>query len=225
YAGALTACGPIGDFAVQIDWFGDFRTVFDYYFPAVLPGSAAESPAELQANWESTYAPAVLAALENDPTATAELLAVTGAPVDPLDPETIGATVIDLLWYSVFSTEDAQDRLGGQPYDNSTRVYAGSSDDAALNADIARFTADPPARAAIARFQASGALTRPVVTLHTTGDPIVPVVHQSLYADKVAAAGASALLEEESFDRYGHCTFQAGELVAAFGALADRATP
>lgn len=225
YAGALAACGPIGDFAVQIDWFADFRTVFDYYFPGLLPGSAVESPAELQANWESTYVPAVIAALQADPAATAQLLAVTGAPFDPLDPETVGTTVIGLLWYSVFSTEDAQARLGGQPYDNSTREYSGSLNDAELNAGVARFTADPAARAALERFQTSGALTRPVVTLHTTGDPIVPEVHQDLYADKVAAAGAAALLDQTSISRYGHCTFQQAELVTAFNGLVDQATP
>ena len=225
YAGALAACGPIGDFAVQVDWFGDFRAVFDYFFPGLLPGSAVESPAELQDNWESTHVPAVLAALEDDPGATAQLLAVTGAPTDPLDPETAAATVIGLLWYSVFSTEDAQARLGGQPYDNTTRVYQGSLNDAALNAGVARFTADPAARAALARFETTGDLARPVVTLHTTGDPIVPAVHEELYADKVAAAGATALLDQTSISRYGHCAFQQAELVTAFGTLVDRATP
>jgi alpha-beta hydrolase superfamily lysophospholipase len=225
YAGALAACGPIGDFAVQVDWFGDFRAVFDYFFPGLLPGSAVESPAELQDNWESAHVPAVLAALEDDPGATAQLLAVTGAPFDPLDPETAAATVIGLLWYSVFSTEDAQARLGGQPYDNTTRVYQGSLNDAALNAGVARFTADPAARGALARFETTGDLARPVVTLHTTGDPIVPAVHEELYADKVAAAGATALLDQTSISRYGHCAFQQAELVTAFSTLVERATP
>ena len=225
YAGALAACGPIGDFAVQVDWFGDFRAVFDYFFPGLLPGSAVEPPAGLQDDWESTYVPAVLAALADDPGATAQLLAVTGAPSDPLDPATAGATVIDLLWYNVFSTADAQARLGGQPYDNTTRVYQGSLDDAALNAGVARYTADPAARAALARFQTTGDLTRPVVTLHTTGDPIVPVVHEELYAEKVAAAGATTLLDQTSVSRYGHCAFQQGELLTAFSTLVDRATP
>ncbi len=225
YAGALAACGPIGDFALQVDWFGDFRTVFDYFFPGLLPGSAVESPAELQDNWESTYVPAVLAALADDPGATAQLLAVTGAPVDALDPETAGATVIGLLWYNVFSTADAQARLGGQPYDNTTRVYQGSLNDEALNAGVARFTADPAARAAVARFQTTGDLTRPVVTLHITGDPIVPIVHEELYAEKVAAAGDTPLLDQTSVSRYGHCTFQQAELLTAFNTLVDRATP
>jgi pimeloyl-ACP methyl ester carboxylesterase len=225
YAGALAACGPIGDFAFQIDYLGDFRAVFDYLFPGVLPGSPVLSPVELQQNWESVYVPAVTSALLGDPVATAELLSVTNAPVDLTDPQTIGETVIGLLWYSVYATNDAQVRLGGQPYDNTTRAYAGSADDAALNAGIARFVAEPAARAALQRFETTGQITRPMVTLHTTGDPIVPAAHQGLYGAKVAAAGAGALLDADAVGRYGHCTFEQGELVAAFNTLVDRATP
>jgi pimeloyl-ACP methyl ester carboxylesterase len=225
YAGALAACGPIGDFALQIDWIGDFRTVFNYFFPGVVPGNAAESPAEVQANWESVYVPAVIAALEDDPPATAQLLSVTDAPVDFADPETIGETVVGLLWYTVFPTEDAQVRLGGQPYDNSSREYGGSGDDAALNAGVERFTADLTAREALGRFETSGMLAKPLVTLHTDGDPIVPIVHQGLYQAKVEAAGAEPLLDTRPVSRYGHCAFQAGELVSAFSALVTAATP
>ncbi len=225
YAGAIAACGPIGDFAFQIDYFGDFRVVFDYFFPGLLPGSPVESPASLREDWESVYVPAVLAAIEADPEATGQLLSVTGAPVDPADPETIGATVVDILWYTVFSTEDAQARLGGQPYDNTTRAYQGSSDDVALNAGITRYTADTEARAALGRFETTGQIGLPVVTLHTTGDPIVPVVHEELYAAKVAAAGAGALLEQDQLARYGHCAFEQSELLSAFAALVGSATP
>jgi pimeloyl-ACP methyl ester carboxylesterase len=225
YAGGIAACGPIGDFSLQVDYFGDFRAVFDWFFPGVLPGSPILSPAELQQNWDAIYVPAVTAALLDDPAAAGELLAVTGAPVDAADPATIGETVVGILWYTVYSTTDAQTRLGGQPYDNTTRVYQGSSDDAALNAGIGRFTADPAARAALARFETTGQVGAPVVTLHTTGDPIVPVTHQGLYATKVADAGAGALLDEDAVDRYGHCTFQQAEIVSAFNALVARATP
>jgi pimeloyl-ACP methyl ester carboxylesterase len=225
YAGGIAACGPIGDFSLQVDYFGDFRAVFDWFFPGVLPGSPILSPAELQQNWDAIYVPAVTAALLDNPAAAGELLAVTGAPVDAADPATIGETVVGILWYTVYSTTDAQTRLGGQPYDNTTRVYQGSSDDAALNAGIGRFTADPAARAALARFETTGQVGAPVVTLHTTGDPIVPVTHQGLYATKVADAGAGALLDEDAVDRYGHCTFQQAEIVSAFNALVARATP
>ena len=38
FDGAVAACGPVGDFTAQIDYFGDFRVVFDHYFPGVIPG-------------------------------------------------------------------------------------------------------------------------------------------------------------------------------------------
>jgi pimeloyl-ACP methyl ester carboxylesterase len=222
FAGALAVCGPVGDFGTQIDYFGDFRVVFDYFFPGVLPGSAVEIPDELQANWESQYVAQVTAAIEDDPAAAGDLIAVTGASVENAgDPASIAETAVAVLWYSVYATEDAQARLGGQPYDNSVRLYAGSADDEALNAGVARHAADPAARQAIADFDTSGDLDVPVVTLHTTEDPIVPFLHEALYAAKVSAAGASDLLEQRTANRFGHCVFDPIEVQLAFAALVE----
>ncbi len=219
YTGALAACGPIGDFARQIDYINDVRVVFDYLFPGVIPGSAIDPPADVRAAWAATYAPAAAAALADDPDAALELAAVTGIPDEGVDPASLAESVVDLLWYNVLGTADAQGRLGGQPYDNGNRLYQGSSDDAALNAGIARFTADPAAREALGRFETSGAPSVPISIIHTTGDPIVPFFHQPIYADKVSAAGRSDLLERSDVERFGHCTFTSSEILAAFGAL------
>ena len=219
YTGVLAACGPIGDFARQIDYLNDVRVVFDYYFPGVVPGSPIEPPVAVREGWDGTYAPAVAAAVEADPERGLELAAATGIPVEGLDAANLGATVADLIWYNVLGSADAQERLGGQPYDNAGRVYQGSSDDAALNAGVARFAADPAARAELERFETSGDPSAPISILHTTGDPIVPFFHQPRYAEKVAAQGASDLLERTDVERFGHCTFTSAELLAAFGAL------
>lgn len=219
FSGAVAACGPIGDFGRQIDYFGDFRVVFDYFFPDVIPGDAVDIPDSVRAHWNDRYASAVVDALGLSPAATRQLLAVSGAPIDAGDPQSVGATVLGVLWYNIFATADAQQRLGGQPYENAHRVYSGSDDDAALNAGVARHAADPQARANLERFQTSGQLTVPLVTLHTTGDPIVPFLHEALYADKAAAAGASELLQQRAVTRYGHCAFQQDELLGAFGDL------
>jgi pimeloyl-ACP methyl ester carboxylesterase len=219
YTGALAACGPIGDFARQLDYFNDVRVVFDYLFPGVVPGSPIDPPDEVRAGWTATYAPAVAAAVANDPGAALDLATVTGIPAEGIDPVSLGEAVAGILWYNVLGTADAQDRLGGQPYDNEERVYQGSTDDPALNAGVARFTADPAARAALGRFETSGDPSAPISIIHTTGDPIVPFFHQPLYADKVAAAGGSELLERSDIERFGHCTFTSSEIVAAFGAL------
>src|SRR5262249_55548636 len=35
FSGGLSTCGPIGDFRRQIDYIGDFRVLFNYFFPGV----------------------------------------------------------------------------------------------------------------------------------------------------------------------------------------------
>jgi alpha-beta hydrolase superfamily lysophospholipase len=219
YTGVLAACGPIGDFARQIDYFNDVRVVFDYFFPGVIPGSPIDPPDEVRAGWTATYAPAVATALANDPDAALELATVTGIPTEGTVPASLGEAVAGILWYNVLGTADAQQRLGGQPYDNEDRVYQGSSDDPALNAGVARFAADADARAELARFETSGDPAAPISIIHSTGDPIVPFFHQPLYADKVATAGGSELLDRQDVERFGHCAFTSSEILAAFGAL------
>jgi pimeloyl-ACP methyl ester carboxylesterase len=224
FAGGVDACGPTGDFAAQIDYLGDFRVLFDYFFPGVIPGGPVDVPAEVRAQWDATYVPAVLAALQADIPATAQLLSVAGAPVDPGDLTTAGATVVSALWYDVFALPDARARLGGQPYDNIGRRYHGSLDDDALNAGVARVTADADARAALGPFETTGSLTIPFGVIHTTGDPVVPVSQAEEYIAKVAAAGASSRLTSQTVQRYGHCAFEQSELLGVFSAVVQQAT-
>jgi pimeloyl-ACP methyl ester carboxylesterase len=220
--GSLAACGPIGDFTRQIDYFGDARALFDYYFPDVLPGNAVEIPEQLRSGWAGTYEPAVLSALTDDPDAAAELAAAAGIPV-PDDPAGAATAIDQVLWYNVFATDDAQERLGGNPYSNVGRQYTGSSDDAALNAGVERYEANTLARALLGQYETTGDLPGPVVTLHTTGDPEVPFFHEALYRDKVEAAGRLDRLQQRSVERGGHCNFTAPELIEAFNLLAGPA--
>jgi pimeloyl-ACP methyl ester carboxylesterase len=219
FDGALTGCGPIGSFRAQLDYFDDFRVVFDYFFPGLIPGTALEIPQSVRDLWDTVYIPAIVVAFAARPDAARELLAVTGAPTAGTDLRAMVETASGLLWYNVFGTADAQARLGGQPFDNSARVYSGSSDDSTLNARIERFTADPGGLAGLQRFETSGALRGPMVNLHTTGDPIVPFSQAALYSAKLQTTGAISLFTQIDVARYGHCTFQPGELLSAFTAL------
>jgi hypothetical protein len=226
FSGGLAACGPVGDFASkspalsQANYLGDFRVLFDYFFPSVLPGSPLDIPQELRDNWETVYAPAVLAALQADPAATAQLLSVSGAPVDPADPATVAETVLSILWYNVFATQDAIDTLGGVPFDNRLRLYLGSLDDVALNLGVPRFDADPAALAeAAANYEPSGKLTRPLVTLHTTGDPVVPFWHELLYTAKVVKNRSLTRYFSLPVVRYGHCAFTEIDVLTGFAIL------
>jgi pimeloyl-ACP methyl ester carboxylesterase len=220
FTGGLAACGPIGDFQKQINYWGDFRVVFDYFFRSVLPPSPVAIPQPVIDNWETTYLPAVEAAVLLRPSATSQLLAVTGAPTDPAVSATITETVGGLLWYNVFATNDGIQKLHGQPFDNTPRWYSGSNNDLRLNRRVQRFDADPAAGETIkAYYQTSGALAVPLVTLHTTGDPIVPYWHETLYNLKTVFSGALLKHINIPIVRYGHCAFTAEEVLFAFALL------
>ena len=65
---------------------------------------------------------------------------------------------------------------GRNPFSNIGVRYTGSTDDAALNRDVARFAADPAAAAAVkADGDPTGVLPVPVVTIHSINDPVVAV--------------------------------------------------
>ena len=222
FDGALAGCGPTGDFPAQLNYIGDFRVVFGYLFPGVIPGNAVDVPETVRSRWDEIYVPAIVIALAANFDAALALIRITGAPVAGQDLRSVAETAIGILWYDVFGINDARARLGGQPFDNSTRVYSGSSNDAALNAGVQRHTSDPAASAALARFQTSGNLQVPLSTVHTTGDPIVPFNQSQLYAEKVRLTGTSALLAQTPIDRYGHCTFEGLEVLGAFTTLMER---
>lgn len=98
-----------------------------------------------------------------------------------------------------------------------------------LGADLAalaaapRIKADPAAVGYMIRnISFSGRLGHPMLTIHTTGDPLVPVQVQHAYADAVDDSHRSALLRQAYVHRGGHCTFTTGEMLAALRALERR---
>lgn len=218
FAGGLALCGPIGSFGYQTDAISNFRVLFDYYFPGVLPGSVVSVPPSMLDDWSTVHRPAVLAAVRADPARWIEWMDVARAAYDPENPATWENTATELLWYHTFTTADGQAKLGGNPFDNRRTVYRGSANDAALNAGVGRYAADAAARRASRPYNTSGVLRRPLVVLHTTGDEIVPFAHAPLYAWKNRATG-SVPVTVYPIVRYGHCNFTAGELVGGLVVL------
>ncbi len=223
FDGGLATCGPYGDFRAQVDYFGDSRVVFDYFFPGLMPEGPVSIPPDLMESWTTHFFSSTIEPAISDPTnaiSVTQFLTVMDASPYTFDPPTSTLTIERLLWYNVFATEDAKDKLGGQPFDNMTRIYSGSEDDAALNNGVVRIAADQTAIDEIeAHYQTSGALVRPLVTLHTTGDFVVPYWHATLYREKVAQAGSASLHRHIRSNVHGHCTFNALEVIAAFQAL------
>jgi len=216
YNAALAACGAIGSFRQEINYIGDFRVLFDYFFPGVIPGDAVSVPAEVIANWDAVYVPNIRAAIKANPAATAQLLNVANAPVGA-DPSTVEETVVGVLWYAVFSTNDAVQKLDGHPFDNAKKYYHGSLDDARLNLLVKRFSADPQALTEMTQYETSGVLSRPLVTIHTVGDQILPYWHEPLYRLKTIASGTSGEHVNIPVFRYGHCNFNTSDILLALG--------
>jgi len=223
FRSAVAACAPIGSFRGQVDTVGDFRVLFDYFFPGVIPGppvsipgTPIRIPAEVIAGWQTVYIPRILTALATYPGRAAELMKVSRAAFDPADPTTIGRTAVNLLTYNVLGTNDAAEKLGGNPFGNRFRLYFGSSNDLRLNLQVQRFTASPVARAAMEHYETNGNLSIPLVTLHTTKDELIPFWHELLYLPKVDLSDRGRFLPIP-VSRYGHCNFTANEIVTAFG--------
>ena len=150
-----------------------------------------------------------------------QLLGVAQASFIPFDMDTVRTTVDDLLWYHTFASNDAETKLGGNPFGNLGVQYTGSSNDTALNATILRIAASPQAINAEQAYQTSGRLTRPLVTMHTIGDDVVPFWHENLYWQKVRAAGTARYVRMLPVARYGHCNFGITDLLLAISLLVN----
>jgi hypothetical protein len=215
FDGGLAACGPVGDFRKQINYWGDFRVLFDYYFPGVLPGSPIEIPPYVISDWDEVYKGDVREALMNNPDKALQLVKVARVPVDLSDPEATLDELVQLIWYNVFATQDGIDKLGGQPYSNRWRWYSGSEDDRALNRSVFRTRADWRTVAEIQKHNTTGEPTAPIVMLHSR-DPIIPYWHEPIYRLKIASNGNGDLHTVIPSLRYGHCNFSTAQILVSF---------
>ena len=219
--------------------------LFDAFFnqagqPPLIPGSAIAVPPEVTQEFATEYqaftasggaiiGPLIgqlLTALAANPANTAGFLTAAGVGyLLQQPPAVIGFTVIRLLSYNLLGSTDAQEFLGGQSFDNLGTDYGAPGPDP-LDALVARFAADQSALSHIrAKYETSGRLKVPLVTLFNTEDPVVPIFHRDLYQAKVEAAGAAALLTQQTSSvAFGHCVFAPGEAESAFALLVGQVT-
>lgn len=211
YSGALSLCGAIepSDRLVARDFA--LRAAFDYYFPGLL-GGLVPVPDDFQAD-DATVAK-IAAALHSNPKAREALLRWYGAADENNLPAVIAFAGPEL--------RELQRRAHGNPVGNADLIYAGSGDDAALNAGVRRYRADAKAAAYLARwYTPSGKLERPMLELHDTGDPLVPASGTFEYALAAQRAGHGENFVQQYVVHEGHCVFTPGQIGAAFGELVD----
>jgi len=226
YDGALSLCAPLGGAAFQTKYLGDFRVVFDYFFPSVFRDEfkAFEVPPIFPETWSLSYVPQVATALQLNPSAANQLFKVTRVALNPANvPGSAGEAALSLLRYSILETPDLKATAGGTPFDNRLALYLGSNNDFALNRGVERVTSDPQARAYLRHFyQPTGRLQRPLVSLHTTLDPLVPFSHELIYLGLATLSGHRSNLTILPTASYGHCNFQPAEVLGAFGVLVSQ---
>jgi pimeloyl-ACP methyl ester carboxylesterase len=221
FSGGVAACGPVGDFVFQINYFGDARAVFEYFYPGLIPGDPFHPSPELVSNWTAYYEDVVKPVVfhpANQHTLE-QYVAVAKLPFDPDNYlATVEISVRDALQYSVVNLNDAAETLGGFPFGNMLRRYTGSDDDALLNALVPRVAADPTAIAEMrSNYATTGKLQKPLITLHTRRDQQVPYAHETMYALKTLINGSFLTRHLNiPIDRFEHCNFTVGEALAAF---------
>lgn len=221
FSAGLALCGPIGSFPLQINYFGDARATFEYFFPGLIPGDPFNPSPTLAANWYGFYQTNVKGVVMSAANRARlnQWVAVASLPYDGANYEaSVEQSVYDVLRYSVVNLTDAASTLGGFPFDNVGRWYSGSNDDIALNSGVLRKSADQAAITEMTtRYDTSGSLQRPLVTMHTTADQQVPYLQNQIYTFKTLFAG-SLLTRHFPFaiPRYEHCNFTAEELIVGF---------
>jgi hypothetical protein len=129
--------------------------------------------------------------------------------------------IAHLNWATWLFRDLTQLRLGNRnPFNNATVRYTGSSDDAALNAGVLRYSADPAAVAGLARdSDPEGRVNMPVLSLHAVNDPTAFVELESTYRETLDRAGKGALLVQTFSDEAEHSYLSDPQYPALFTAL------
>lgn len=235
YDGALPMCGVLGGSKAEINYVADGRALYDFFFgsgvfgsfPYHLPGDAGQpvlldlSPGSeayngMLQNFIAGYNPPYYPTLQ--------FVATTPIPVNLSDPNEVIAAAMYLVGFHVRFGSDLIERTHDRlPFDNTQTVYSdplAPSLNPVINAGVQRFASSPDAVNYIAHYYTpTGKLRIPVVTLHTTRDPVVPIWHEDLYKAIADKAGSGDLLVQTKIDAYGHCTFTNQEIFDAFTKL------
>lgn len=112
YDGALPMCGVVGGTARELLYIGDVRSMFDYFYPNVLPGNAVTLPAITNLNVQ-ILGPAQ-AAIMGNPTGAFVLACVAQTPVPGNTPTEIITSILTAAGFHARGLDDLIDRAQGR---------------------------------------------------------------------------------------------------------------
>ncbi len=214
YDAALPLCGPLA----ATDWFMargafDSYVLFNYYFPGLLPDPTKipkdfGNNRELQAKLEQ--------ALDGSPEKAASLRKFRDSNLKS------NKDLASTTAFIAYMIKELNERAGGNPFDNRNVIYNGTLDDNKTNSEIARYAADPKAEAYLKSYYTpTGHIANPMLAIHTSYDPLVPVWIPNTYNTTVELAGASNLYVQQFVKHDGHCTIAPDEIARGFSELRD----
>ncbi len=228
YDGVLLTSGMLGGGTRAYDFRLDLRVVYQYVCknhpkadePAYplwqgLPMDAKLTRAELAARVDECTGVRKPAAqrTEQQKANLATIVQVIRIPEHSL--------IAHLNWATWLFRDLTQLRLGNRnPFNNANVRYRGSADDAALNAGVQRYTADPSAVADLAKdSDPEGRVNMPVLTLHAVNDPTAFVELESTYRETLDRAGNGHLLVQTFSNESEHSYLSDPQYPALFTAL------
>ncbi|MFE6195826.1 hypothetical protein [Streptomyces sp. NPDC057838] len=228
YDGLLLTNGVLSGGSRGYDYRVDLRAVYQYYCRNHPRPSEEQYPVWQGLRANSTMTTAGLRARLQECTGFAsppgersplqqrnldDILGVTGIPERSLESH---------LRFATFTFRDiVHNRLGGRnPFSNKGVVYSGSHDDAALNAGVERFSADPTAVRDLSwDSDLTGRVSIPVLTLHAIDDPTAFVEHEAAYRATLRGAHRDRYLVQTFTDEHEHSELSAAEYATAVAAL------
>lgn len=212
YDAGLPLCGPLA----PASWFlsrGAFDGIvlFNYYFPGVLP-DPTRVPKDFVNNRE------VQAKIEQALDASPEKAAALRHQNDLKSNHDLASTTA----FVVYAVKELMERAGGNPFDNRNVIYHGTLDDNVTNATVPRYAADPKAAAYVRTYYTpTGRILNPMLAIHTSYDPLVPVWIPNNYESTVETTGTANLFVQQYVKHDGHCNILADEIARAFAELRE----
>jgi hypothetical protein len=224
YDGVFSVCGANGGIQLNFDYFFTSRVLFDYFYPGVLPGSPLHSIVNDIPGYQTQVAPLVAAAINANPAPAFEMANVAQYDLQYNNFDELRNGIVLSLAIHTSGVNSIIGDIKGIPFDNMEVYYTGSNDDEALNAGIARLSADPHARNYLQTwYEPNGSIGgTPFLALHTSRDPIVrEKANNDKYEALVKGAGNGEYFLRQVVDRFGNCTFTNEELASYFSDLVN----
>jgi pimeloyl-ACP methyl ester carboxylesterase len=236
YDGVVPICGVVSGTRKQLEYVVNVRSLFDYFYPGLLPGSANE-PVPGYAI-DATKQAQIIAAVTGNPLGMLVIASTAQTPLEFTNSAQIVESLLNALAYHARGADNVLSFTNGKfPVGNMDVTYsprpglvvppltlpALQAILAGVNNGVARFEADPSAAEwASKNFTPSGALPLPTITVHNRWDRLVPFFHETQLASNVADAGATNLLVQRANPAwgYGHCSIPSSAQVQAVTDLA-----